>query len=184
MADELARQGSSNIFVGPEPFVGISKSAVKREILDWGQSQIASIWSNMRGLRQAKTFITPSRSIAKKLLGLHRRELRTITGLLTGHCPARYHLHKIGMWPNNLCRFCLTELESSAHLLCFCSALVSRRLRFLGSHLLSPYDVWRICPKKVIQFIDCIAPDWDGPCLQNNPSSSVSMDTSNLQHGQ
>ena len=180
MADELARQGSSNIFVGPEPFLGISKSAVRHEITDWGQAQIASIWSEMRGLRQAKTFITPSPSIAKKLLGLNRRELRTITGLLTGHCPARYHLHKIGMWPNNLCRFCLTELESSAHLLCFCGALVSRRLRFLGSHLLTPYDVWHTHPKQVIQFIDCIAPNWDKPCLQNNPSSSDSMDPSNL----
>lgn len=181
MADELARQGSSNSFVGPEPFLGISKSAVKQEITNWGQSQIASIWGEMRGLRQAKTFITPSPSIAKKLLGLNRRELRILAGLLTGHCPARYHLHKIGMWPNNLCRFCLLELESSAHLLCFCGALVSRRLRFFGSHLLTPYDVWHHThPKKVIQFIDCIAPNWDKPCLQNNPSSSDPMDTSNL----
>ena len=179
-ADELARQGSSSTFVGPEPFLGTSKSAIKQELLDWEQSQIVSVWSKMRGLRQAKAFITPSSSIAKKLLGLNRRELRTIAGLLTGHCPARYHLHTIGRWPNNLCRFCFTELESSAHLLCFCGALVSRRMRFLGAHLLMPYDVWRIDPKKVIQFIDCIAPDWDKSCLQYNPSSSVSMDTSNL----
>lgn len=180
MADELARQGSSNSFVGPEPFLGISKSATRQGILDWGREQIASIWSKMRGLRQAKAFITPSPSITKKLLGLNRRELRTIAGLLTGHCPARYHLHKIGIWPNNLCRFCLLELESSAHLFCFCGALVSQRVRFLGSHLLSPYDVWHTRPRKVIQFIDCIAPNWDKPCLQNNPSSSTSMEVSNL----
>lgn len=160
-ADELARKGSSATFIGPEPFLGTSKCAVRYELKKWEDKQIVSTWTLTQGCRQAKNFIVPKPATTKKLIGLKRNELRLITGLLTGHCPVKYHLKKLGMIDNDLCRFCNTELESSAHLLCDCAALATRRLKLLGNRLLSPYDVWRTHPKKLIGFMNCIMPGWD-----------------------
>lgn len=180
IADSLAREGSSGNFVGPEPFLGTSKSAIKHEVALWENTQILSQWRQTQGCRQAKSFITPNSAITNKLMNLKRKELRMITGLLTGHCPAKYHLKKIGRVPSDICRFCNTEPESSAHLLCYCGALVLRRLKFFGSHLLSPCDIWRTHPRKVLSFIECIVPDWEGTGLQTINSSPSSMGTSHL----
>ena len=169
-ADSLARQGSAQQFIGPEPFLGTSKSAIKFELKTWERLEIASRWNLTQGCRQAKQFISPSPAIANKLLKLNRSELRTITGVLTGHCPALYHLKKIGRVTIDICRFCNTEPESSAHLLCFCGALASKRHNFFGSHLLTPYQIWHSNPKTVISFINCFAPDWATPLQPTSPS--------------
>ena len=175
-ADYLARQGSAQRFIGPEPFLGTSISAIKSELLTWEGLEIVSQWQQAQGCRQAKQFIYPNPGTVRKLLSLNRSDLRIITGLLTGHCPAFYHLKKIGVVLNDTCRFCKSEPESSEHLLCSCEALASSRYNFLGGYLLTPYQVWNSNPKQVISFINYVVPNW-GTGLQQN-SSTPSM-TSN-----
>ena len=177
-ADSLARQGSAQQFIGPEPFLGTSTSAIKGELSTWEKLKIASQWQHAQGCRQAKQFIYPNPTVTKRLLSLTRSELRIITGLLTGHCPALYHLKKIGKVLTDYCRFCNAEPESSAHLLCFCGALASSRFNFFGSYLSTPYQVWSTNPKTVTGFINHVVPDW-GTGLQPT-SSTPSMSSSIL----
>lgn len=177
-ADYLARQGSAQQFIGPEPFLGTSKSAVKRELKSWETLEIANRWNNTQGCRQAKQFISPNPAITKRLLGLKRGELRLYTGVITGHCPALYHLKNIGIVGCDNCRFCNLAVETSAHLLCHCEALAFARYYFFGCYLLTPYQVWNSNPKKVVSLFDYAIPNWGTVLQSTNPTPSMSTGTS------
>lgn len=47
IADELARNGSANTFIGPEPFFGISNCSLNIELNSWLSSQIISNWKTV-----------------------------------------------------------------------------------------------------------------------------------------
>ena len=160
-ADELAKQGSNSQFIGPEPFCGISNCAVKMELKRWEEQKVITNWFDVKKCSQSKRFITPNENHSKKLLELNKRALCTYVGLVTGHCPSRYHLKNIGRVQDDICRFCNMESETSEHLLCSCGALFKRRSRFLGSGCLQPKEIWSLNPGKVIGFINHISPDWE-----------------------
>ena len=52
-ADTLARLGSSTHFVGPEPFCGVSPSALKMELISWENRKIELNWRCSAGALQA-----------------------------------------------------------------------------------------------------------------------------------
>jgi len=56
-ADQLARQASSQTFVGPEPVLPIPYSMVKTAIRDWAYSLMDNRWQDRTGCRQAKEMI-------------------------------------------------------------------------------------------------------------------------------
>ena len=75
---------------------------------------------------------------------LSRIQSRAVTGLLTGHNTLRRHLYLLGLTNSPLCRWCEAGEETSAHVLCECEALVSRRHVYLGSFFLfflEPADI-------------------------------------------
>lgn len=160
-ADDLAKVGSNLQFIGPEPFCGISNCTINMELKCWQEQKVITNWLAVKRCSQSKRFITPNVSHTKKLLELNKRALCTYTGLVTGHCPSRYHLKNIGRVQNDICRFCNMASETSEHLLCRCSALYTRRSRFLGSGCLQPKEIWSLNPGKVIRFMDHILPDWE-----------------------
>src|SRR5450759_390094 len=125
IADSLAREGSASNFIGPEPFCGVPECALSTGIRTWEMSMVESNWNATDTCRQAKRFIRPSAVKARILLNLNKKDLRVITGLLTGHCPSRYHLNKIGKIHSTECRFCQFETETAEHILCNCGASVS-----------------------------------------------------------
>ena len=128
-ADELARQGSSMAFVGPEPFCGIAKAVVRQAINKWMELKSRTWWKNIPGLRQAKQFIKEQApKVTADLLSKDRKSVRAIVGLLTGHCRLNKHMSTIGLTDEALCRICRTEEETSIHVLCQCEGLA--RLRF------------------------------------------------------
>lgn len=92
---------------------------------------------------------------------MSKKDLSTYTGLLTGHCPSRYHMKLIGRHHSDVCRFCNLERETSEHLLCNCVALFHLRRRLLDKGLLEPSDIWGANPIQVIKFIRCAIPSWD-----------------------
>ncbi|XP_055542747.1 uncharacterized protein LOC129728335 [Wyeomyia smithii] len=61
--------------------------------------------------------------LPEKLLEFNKWALCTYTGLITGHCPSKYHLKNIGRVQDDTCRLCNMESETSEHLLCSCGAL-------------------------------------------------------------
>jgi ribonuclease HI len=56
MADQLARQGSSCPFIGPEPALGISAKNAREVIGGWMERKHVAYWQSIRGQRQAQGF--------------------------------------------------------------------------------------------------------------------------------
>ena len=177
-ADTLARQGSCTDFIGPEPFCGVSSSALKAELKTWEHRTIQENWRCSVGLRQSKRFIKPSVKQSQQLLSLNKKGLRTITGLFTGHCPSKHHLKQIGQSDDEICRLCGFECETAEHLLCHCSALIQRRIRAFGKGTLEPFEVWSANPNEVIHFIRNSVPNWEKGCDRTTTITSINSDMS------
>lgn len=160
-ADQLAKIGSSTQFIGPEPYFGIAPCGLKLELKNLERTKIKLTWTNTSDSRQAKRFIEPDARKTLRLINLNKHELSTYTGLITGHCPSKYHLKIIGKLQEDKCRFCKLESESSEHLMCECVALYRKRCRYLEKGLLEPWEIWNSHPKQVLSFIRNAVPDWD-----------------------
>jgi len=143
IADGLARGGSLLSFFGPEPALGVSRRDLQTRLGRWLVNQHGALW---RGLgdaqRQARDFISGS-SLGTRatFMTLSRIQSRVVTGLLTGHNTLRRHLYVLGLPNSPLCRWCEAGEETSAHVLCECEALTSRRHAHLGSFFLEPGDI-------------------------------------------
>lgn len=153
-ADSLAREGAGSSFIGPEPALGIASSTAKASILAWAESKTLQHWQNLPGLVHSKAFIAgPLKSRSKKLLELNRTSLKTLIGLYTGHCRLNHHMHRIGLAENAECRLCMEDDEKAEHVLCTCPAAERTRFSLFGRAQLSPEDLDRLSPNKVISFI-------------------------------
>ena len=107
---QLARTGSEQPFIGPEPACGISIGVAKKAIRDWTNRNHKKHWDSITGLKQAKGFISgPSAKRTRDLLKLNRDQLRWRVGLLTGHCHLKGHLFKLGLTDDSTCERCLQE---------------------------------------------------------------------------
>lgn len=132
-ADELARQGASKAFVGPEPFCGISKTTIASAVKRWVEDKFRQRWINIPGQRQTKTFIKgPMPKLAADLLSRDRKSVKAIVSLLTGHCRLNKHMSTIGLADQATCRFCRSEDETAIHILCHCDALARTRFQQMG----------------------------------------------------
>ncbi|XP_066908437.1 uncharacterized protein [Halyomorpha halys] len=159
MADSLARKGSEMMLTGPEPYCNISGSAIGKVVNSWEQKQKETYWTLKPGMKQSKLFIKISEEKAKFYLDLTRNELRTITGLLTGHCPLKYHLKKMRLVEDS--SLCMEDGEKAQHILCECEALAFRSLQYLGQDRMEPEDISRINSKELLSFIRGIGFIWD-----------------------
>ena len=98
--------------------------------------------------------------MTRKILELSKEDLSTYTGLITGHCPSRYHLKLMKKLQDDTCRLCGMEKEDSEHLLCRCPANINKGHKFFNRGLLEPSEIWRTTPSTVIRFMRSIIPDW------------------------
>ena len=143
LSDGLARGGSALSFFGPKPALGVSRRELQTRLGRWLVNQHGVLWRGIGDTqRQAREFISgPSLSTRAKFMTLSRIQSRTVTGLLTGHNTLRRHLYLIWLSNSRLCRWCEAGEETSAHVLCECEALASRRHVYLGSFFLEPGDI-------------------------------------------
>ena len=156
MADRLAREGSSSDLIGPEPYCAncITKRRVRTRVKEWMRSEAQAWWSKTPGMAHAKKFIPKLSQIrAANLLGLGRKAIRMVTGLLTGHCKLGKHLGKMGLVEDTTCRLCLEEEESAEHILCFCEALCRPRFQIMGDEKPSADSYTRVPPWKIWSLI-------------------------------
>lgn len=86
---------------------------------------MTSYWFNNLGVREAKKLI----EIHEKSKGYNCPEkivYKTLTELLTGHCPVKYNLKKKMGEKNGSkkwqCRLCLAAIETAEHIQCNCEA--------------------------------------------------------------
>jgi hypothetical protein len=146
IADRLARNGSTQRFVGPEPFLGgrgVSRQTVRRKMKRRMEKQHLALWRGPCSTqRQAREWISgPNLATGARLLSFDRTQSRAVTGLLTGHNTFRRRLHKMQRCDSRIYRKCGTGEESSDHILCECEALGSLRHKHLGSFFLDPEDI-------------------------------------------
>lgn len=124
-ADTLARRGSERPFIGPEPAFGIPKTSVRGLIKRWMHEEHRNHWHSIPRLNHSKRMVAyPSTPLTCEILKLNRKEIRQVTGLLTGHCAMREHLHRMGIYNDEpTCRLCDEDDESAAHIIFECPAL-------------------------------------------------------------
>jgi len=120
IADKLARGGSGQWFVGPQPFLGVSRQNIRRNMKCWMEKQHLALWHVLYiTQRQARELISgPNLATGAQLLPFNRTQSRVVIGLLTGHNTLRRHLYIMGLSNNPIGRKCGTEEETSVHILC------------------------------------------------------------------
>ena len=142
IADKLARSGSGQWFIGPEPFLGVSRQNIIRKMKRWMKRQHLALWRGPCGTqRQARELISGPNLATGVRLSFNRTQSRAVIGLLTGHNTLRRHLHVMGLGNNPTCRKCGTEEETSVNILGECEASASLRHRYLGSFFLDLEDI-------------------------------------------
>jgi hypothetical protein len=156
-ADQLARQGSSHPFIGPEPALGISAKIAREVIRGWTNRKHTEYWQSIYGQRQARDFLKrPSARRAGELLSLNRNQLRILTGLFTGHCHLKGHLFKLGLVDSPECDRCKQASETASHFLGDCEALAAIRFRYLGYHFMKPGDFKDISVSRLLHFVQSV----------------------------
>jgi ribonuclease HI len=132
-ADALAKLGSTTTFTGPEPVFGVTKTQIRGCLNSWIVRQHQNHWNRVSGLRHSKSMMTsPSKALTAEILKLTRNQIRTMTGLITGHCTLRKHLHTMGIYKDEpVCRLCDEEEETASHIIYECVALENWRTNYL-----------------------------------------------------
>ena len=134
-ADQLARHGASQSFIGPEPVFGVPLSSVKEALKnEWLVIAIRDHWNRTPGHSYAKLSLPiNSKQRAEQLLKLIKKNVRILTGLLTRHANLNSHFFRIRRSNEKICRLCREEDETTEHLLCECMTLETRRYKFMSA---------------------------------------------------
>jgi hypothetical protein len=76
IVDRLARSGSAQRFVGPEPFLGVSRQIIRREMKCWMEKQHLALWGGpFSTQRQARELICgPNLATGARLLSFNRTQ--------------------------------------------------------------------------------------------------------------
>ena len=153
-ADQLAKEGATATFIGPEPFCGAGKNLIRQVIKGKETIMAANSWIALPGHRQAKLLLGNYQSKrAKQLISMNRKQLRILTGFLSGHCSLNGHLAKIGIKESGLCRFCKIDTENPAHILLECEAIARKRAECLENPQLSIGDLPSLNPLKILNLL-------------------------------
>jgi ribonuclease HI len=153
-ADELARKGSEKGALGPEPTIGLHAGSVKALLKRKTEEEHQKAWEGLQTCRQAKEFLVGCKlSTTKYLLGLDKKSIRTMVGVLTGHNSLRYHLNKMGLSNDPNCRRCGDVPETAKHFLCHCPALYRLRTKWLGDFYITLEEFQQIPLTNVLSFI-------------------------------
>ncbi len=143
----------------------------------WGNLTHLQYWSNRQDCVMMKEFGLELNSAASHyLLGLNKKTLWLLVGVLTGHNTLNKHLHRMNLFGSPLCNKCGLEYEeTSAHFLCECNAYLRLRLECFGSYQLPQADVKKTKFANIVKFITnsgrldmCVNPDIT--VTANNPS--------------
>lgn len=100
-----------------------------------------------------KMFEGPSDPRFKFLPRLNKKDMRTLTGLLTGHCTLRSKLVQMKKETRSFCRWCLTGSdETSLHVIMKCPRFLSTRKHYFKKYFLEESDLKLIPLINLIRF--------------------------------
>jgi len=122
----LALRGSKERLVGPEPIVGPAGAVAMSH-----------------GLLSKKPVEVPDGIIQKE---------SQMSGLLTGHCQMRRHMHILGLSQVPECRLCLED-EETIHVLTQCPTLATIRKELWGKSVINPLDIQGTRSRRLCGFV-------------------------------
>ena len=155
-ADRLAKSGTRTTFAGPEPFCGKQRGHHNSVLKEWTKESHKRYWRCQTRLRTSKKFILPYAFKPEVILNLIKKDIRNLTGLLTGHLPVRGHLYNMRLVEDNICRLCLNDRETTEHLLCECPAAARSRLFHLGKGFPTPMEIAEMAHNRLLRFYDSL----------------------------
>jgi len=89
----------------------------------------------------------------KSLMELSRHDLRCVTGLLTGYCQMKIHIHILGLSQDPECRLCLEDEETAIHVLTQCPALATIGKELWGKSVINLLDIQDTRPRRLCGFV-------------------------------
>ena len=98
IADKLARNGSVQQFVGPEPFLGVSRENIRRKMKCWMEKQHLALWRGPCSTqREARELISGLYlATGARLLSFNRTQSRVVNPLNPELNPIYYLLALLG----------------------------------------------------------------------------------------
>jgi ribonuclease HI len=153
IADELANKGAESHFIGPEPFFGYNGDKLRTKLLEWLEVRKRTHFETLPLNSLSRRFLSYSKKRSALILATTKTEMKTLTGILTGHCGLKYHMHRIGKCQEDLCRLCMEESETAQHILCECAATARIRLKYFGNGFPDPSDIRRLTPRKILNYL-------------------------------
>lgn len=136
-ADDLARLGAGKdgeeTEDSPLPPIKLLRDTIDR-ILEGEQDKR---WSNRDDCVTSR-FLWPQLQKKKtaEMLDYGKAAIQKIVAVITGHCTVGSRLMKMGKRTDELCTECNEEEETIEHLMCYCPALVPKRIQCMGSETL------------------------------------------------
>ncbi|CAH2269148.1 jg23029 [Pararge aegeria aegeria] len=114
-ANELARRATSLKAAGPEPIIPIPFSEYKTWLHKQTQSTHESWIKTKDGkhTKEAPPDLNPR--LTSKLLQLNRIKLRTVVGMIKGHCPLNKHLFILVITASPVSPRCIACMETDAN---------------------------------------------------------------------
>ena len=126
-------------------------TTVWTEVWSWADNAHSKLWQCSDGCRQAKMFLKgPDKQLSRFALGIKRKQLKILVGLLTGHVALHRHLSIMKLWTGPLCPACGEEEETSYHLLGKC--MVSR-YSIKGAHTMKSEELGKVRPTTLLRFM-------------------------------
>lgn len=133
-ADALAREGSDSHVEGPEPIIPLPPAWLRSTLRQNTKVEHQKYWHNLGTCRQTKEALpTINPGLSRRLMQLKRPALRLLTGAITGHALLNKHLFTLGVTDSPLCRACMEDDETAAHVILACPGVAAYRAKHLGS---------------------------------------------------
>jgi len=126
-----AREGSLSSFYGPEPALGLTYAVQRTTIRSYFTKKHDTLWKNLITCKHSRDIIIGQNIYnTKYLLNLSKSSLRTLIGVITGHCKLNKHMNRLGLSQTTVCR-CDEEDETPLHILTSCPAVALDRLKLM-----------------------------------------------------
>jgi len=141
-ADQLAKEGATSKFEGPEPVLGLAKSTANAAIRQWLSQEQGSRFQYCEKYKETKVFLLSVQpEIWKRIIMWSRKNVKKCIAFITGHCTLKGHLTRMGIEDNSQCPRCQEGPETPCHLVTECEALSAVRQNLFGRHKLKAEQI-------------------------------------------
>jgi hypothetical protein len=123
---------------------------LKTDLNEWIEQRKKNHFSNLPSDSLAKRFLCYSNKRTEQILNLIKIEIKTHSGILTGHCGLRYHMHRICKGLEDTCRLCIEETETAQ------LVLARNRIERFGKGFMSPKTVKSLKQKSILGFLKAV----------------------------